>query len=97
MNTREQGGHLEEKVASVSVPGDPEFEVAAGASIGSYLDHEGKTEPEITTHSEESPLKRKGVWSELGSRVTCPLQRVHSVREAQTLCHVRKHHSVTCL
>lgn len=54
MNTGEQGGHLEEKVASLSVPGGPEFEVAAQASIGSYLDHEGKTELEITTYSEES-------------------------------------------
>lgn len=49
MNTGEQGGHLEEKVASLSVPGGPEFEVAARASIGSYLDHEGKTELEINT------------------------------------------------
>lgn len=62
--------------------------MAAGASIGNYLDHEGKdAEPEITTHSEESPLRREGVWSELGSRVTC-LQKVHSMREAQkvSLC-----------
>lgn len=67
--------------------------VAAGASIRSYLEHEGKgAEPEITTHSEESPLRREGVWSELGNRASCPLQRVHSVREAQEVSHLEAYH-----
>ena len=81
----QQGGHLEEKVASVSLPGAPEFEVAAGRPLGAVLVTKGVvasgvdqgSEPVIVIHPKENP-PRGSVWRELSrewrtaARGVCP-------------------------